>query len=228
MNEFDGFIKNYRKNCDNALYLSGESSEFFAEYKALKLKEWFPENITKECSILDFGCGDGLMAFFVQNNFEQANLYGVDPSPESIKTAQNNFPGIEFATNYENSYDLNFPDNRFDLIYAAGTFHHIPFDMHKGYIQEIFRVLKPGGSFVLFELNPLNPLTFITFKRNPIDYNATMMTPWYSYKLCKNNANKRSIKFYCFYPSFLKQLRSTEKYITKIPFGALYAVIGAK
>lgn len=228
MKEFDNYIENYRKNCDNALSISGESSAFFAEYKALKLKEWFPEYKTKKCSILDFGCGDGLMTSFVKSNFNHAALYGVDPSPESIKTAQQNFPGIIFSANSENTSDLNFDKNTFDLIFSAGTFHHIPFEKHQGYLDEIFRILKPGGSFILFELNPLNPLTVITFKRNPIDYNATMMTPWYSYSLCKKFSKKCSTKFYCFYPNFLRKLRFSEKFMTKIPFGALYAIIGTK
>lgn len=228
MNEFDNYIENYRKNCDNALSLSGESSAFFAEYKATKLKEWFPAYRTKDCAILDFGCGDGLMTFFVKNNFAQATVYGIDPSHESIRNAQKNFSGIAFSTNSEEKTDINFPDNTFDLIFTAGTFHHIPFEKHRGYIQEIFRIVKPGGSFVLFELNPLNPLTVITFKRNPIDFNATMMTPWYSYALSKKMTKNCSIKFYCFYPHCLQWLRFTEKYMTKIPFGALYAIIGTK
>lgn len=227
--EFDHYIKDYRKNLDNALSLSGESSSFFAEYKALKLKEWFLERIVISQHILDFGCGDGVMTSFVAQYFPNASVYGIDPSPDSIKTAQQTYPAITFSTNYEDKTDLAFQDNTFDLIFTAGTFHHIPFNNHEGYFKEIFRILKPGGSFVLFELNPLNPLTVITFKRNPIDQNATMMTPWYSYKQCKKIWQKKlNLKFFCFYPRSLGWLRPTEKYITKVPLGALYAIIGNK
>ena len=82
----------------------------------------------------------------------------------------------------------------------------------------------PFNCIVLFELNPLNPLTVLTFKRNPIDQNATMLKPWYAYHLAKNYGNAE-IKFYCFFPKILKWLRPTERFLTKLPFGALYATI---
>lgn len=228
--EFDCYIKNYRKNLDKSLALSGESSDYFAQYKAKKLKEWLPACATKQQTILDFGCGDGVMTSFVAHEFPLAKVYGVDPSPASIKEAQEQFKHITFSVNYEDKPNLDYQDNFFDVIFAAGAFHHIPFEYHQGYLKEIFRILKPNGYFVMFELNPFNPLTVRTFKRNPIDQNATMLTPYYaknSIKDCLSTA-KVSVKFYCFYPKILKYLRWTEKFMTMIPMGALYAVIAAK
>jgi SAM-dependent methyltransferase len=91
-------------------------------------------------------------------------------------------------------------------------------------MKEIVRILKPGGVFVIFELNPLNPLTVRTFRRNPIDQDATMLKPWYAYNLT-NKFGTSTIKFYCFFPKFFAWLRPLEKFLTKFPFGALYAMI---
>lgn len=225
--EFDHYIKDYRKNLDSALSLSGESSAFFAQYKALKLKEWFPERLTAHQNILDFGCGDGLMTSCVSTYFPHAQLYGVDPSHQSIQTAQQAFPSLNFSVNSEEKTVLDFKDAHFDIIFSAGTFHHIPFEKHTHYLQELSRILKKDGIFVLFELNPLNPLTIYTFKNNPIDYNAQMLNSRYASKLCHTlfQGKKVSRKFYCFFPRALRFLRPLEPYMTKLPLGAHYAII---
>lgn len=218
--EFDEYIQDYRKTLDQALYLSGESSTFFAEYKAQKLAEWYGKKLPARPKILDFGCGDGLMAHFVKYYFPQADVYGIDPSQDSIEVAQEAYSHITFSSFYDDE-PIPFANNSFDLIYAAGVFHHIPFEEHEHFLQELYRITKPGGYVVIMELNPLNPATVITFKRNPIDQNAHMMTPWYTAKLASKLGKVRTT-FYCFFPNFVKKLRFLEPYMTKVPFGALY------
>jgi ubiquinone/menaquinone biosynthesis C-methylase UbiE len=220
--EFDSYINNYRQNCDNALWLSGESSDYFAQYKAQKIYQWFSKKISKGQKILDFGCGDGLMTFYISQLFKDSHVFGVDPSPESIKEAQKKYTYIHFSTNSETTTHLNFENATFDLIYSAGTFHHIPFVMHQGYIDELMRLLKPGGLLTIFELNPLNPLTIYTFRNNQIDKHAQMLTPWYAFNLAKNY--KKSIQFVCFFPKPLKIFRHLEPFLSKLPLGALYAL----
>lgn len=219
--EFDKFAKNYRTTHTAPLALTGESSEFFTEYKAEKLAEWLPEFFKgTPTAILDFGCGDGLMTEKVQKQFPQTKLYGCDPSPESIKVAQKNHPDITFEVS---EADVScFEDEQFDVIFAAGVFHHIPFSEHAGYIQDLYRILTKNGVLILFELNPFNPGTQYIFKHTPMDANATMLTPQYTRKLLQPYGNTK-VKFYGFFPHFLRGLRCTEKFLTSIPLGGLYA-----
>jgi ubiquinone/menaquinone biosynthesis C-methylase UbiE len=223
--EFDSYIKNYRKNQDKHVALSGESGTFFAEYKVQKMAEWFPELVNGSYKVLDYGCGDGLMTFFAEKQFQKSKFYGIDPSSESIKEAQANFKSIEFSVLYNNI--MPYANDSMDFVFAAGVFHHIPFDEHQQCISEIFRVLKPSGTFILFELNPFNPLTVLTFKRSPVDKNATMVFPHYGKKLVKKYG-ATATKYYCFFPAFVRKLRVLEPFMTKIPFGALYATIARK
>ena len=167
------------------------------------------------------------MTAFASGYFSKSMMYGVDPSPESIRVAQQLHHTIHFSANYDEKPDLGFENDMFDIVFAAGAFHHILFNKHLGYIQEISRVLKNNGAFVMFELNPFNPLTVRTFNRNPIDQNACMLKPSYAAALCRNAFPNKTIttKFYCFFPRLLKWFRPTEKYLTKFPMGALYAII---
>jgi ubiquinone/menaquinone biosynthesis C-methylase UbiE len=223
--EFDNYAKNYRTNCDKYVGMSGENSVFFAEYKAAKLHTWLPEYHDKECSILDFGCGDGVMTSYVKKFFQRADVTGVDPSTKSIEQAQELYNNITFSET--DGYTLQFADNTFDIIFAAGAFHHIDFKDHEHHVKEIYRILKPGGRFVMFELNKYNPMTAYIFSRNPIDQHATMMSPIYGYNLVKKFGTSE-VKFYCFFPKFLAALRPLETYMTKIPVGGLYAVLSSK
>lgn len=136
-------------------------------------------------------------------------------------------PHITFATNSETDTSLPYADNFFDTIFAAGAFHHIPFALHIGYLAELQRICKPNGYIVLFELNPLNPLTVYTFKHNPIDQNAQMLKPWYAKRLSNSTVKNKSCQllYYCFFPNALRFLRPLEKYMTWLPLSALYAVI---
>ncbi|MBU1007692.1 class I SAM-dependent methyltransferase [Candidatus Dependentiae bacterium] len=224
-NEFDQYIKNYRKNLNKTLSISGETSDFFAQYKAQKLYSWFPSLHNKNISILDFGCGDGAMTSYVQKQFVKAKIFGTDPSHLSIERATKQYPKITFSQLKENKID--YQTNTFDLVYAAGVFHHIDQQEHECFYSQIMRVLRPGGRFVLFELNPYNPLTQITFRRCPIDKNATMISTRSAKKLLSQAGETKTI-YYCFFPAFLKKLRALEKYLTWLPLGALYASIVKK
>lgn len=224
--QFDSFIKNYRKNADGHLVLSGESSEFFARYKVEKLLEWFPSLLDQKLSVLDYGCGDGLMTHYFARLMPQAKIVGVDPSAKSIEAAGTLFKDIKFDV--LEGEKLSYDDNSFDLISAAGVFHHIPFEEHEQWFKEVFRVLKPGGRFVLFELNPFNPLTQYVFRTSPVDQDARMLYPSYAHTMLAQYGVNLVSKYYFFYPSWLSWMRRTEKYLTKVPLGGLYAVIAEK
>ncbi len=223
--EFDQFSKDYRKIVDENLWISGESSEYFAEYKVRMLCQWFPEKINQDLKILDFGCGDGLMTEYIRRYFMYSKIYGADVSEESIILAREAFRGIDFSV--INGRTLPFEAQTFDLTVAAGVFHHIKPEEQKSWVDEVFRVLKPGGTFVIFELNPLNLGTLYIFKNHPLEKNAKMLFPWRVERLLSNFAST-TMKFYCFFPNWMKFLRPIERFIEWLPLSALYAGIGKK
>jgi SAM-dependent methyltransferase len=54
---------------------------------------------------------------------------------------------------------LPFPDGSFDFAYSINAFHHLPSRAaQERAIREIVRVLRPGGVFILHEINTQNPV----------------------------------------------------------------------
>ncbi len=216
--EQKNLTKNYYALVAKNRELSGEAATFFAEYKATIITELFPHLHNKSIKILDFGCGDGLMTSFVGALLPQATVYGIDPSAEHIEIATIAYPTISFSVS---GHILKFSNATFNLIYAAETFHHIPPQEHEHYLQELMRILKPGGALIVFELNPYNPATAYTFRRNPHEKDAHMMRPRSTKQLMSKYGPTQSL-FYSFFPQCMRLLRPLEKYMRWIPLGSVY------
>jgi ubiquinone/menaquinone biosynthesis C-methylase UbiE len=107
-------------------------------------------------AVLDVGTGPGIIASEVVKHTE--SVVGVDLSPEMIESAeQKHGSTANLSFRVGNAEALDFPDNTFDLVTARMVFHHVG-DVFRG-AGEVWRVLKPGGLFVLCEGVPPDHLT---------------------------------------------------------------------
>jgi sterol 24-C-methyltransferase len=102
--------------------------------------------------VLDAGCGEGDVAIRMATKFG-LQVEGVDLLEFSLDKARKKARklGLEDSLGFHRRdyADLSFPDQTFDGAYTMETLVHA-FD-HERALQELFRVLKPGGKLVLFE-----------------------------------------------------------------------------
>lgn len=194
----------------------------FAQYKAQRIKELVPDYNQPGIKILDFGCGDGTMTNYLQEVFFEATIIGVDISKDALEQARQNYQHIQFKHLEQNA--LGFPDNHFNLIIAAEIFHHINRTQHKKYLDEILRVLKKTGTFIMLERNSYNVGAFFRFKRDPQEYGNRLLSPWYTSTLLKKYG-KPHFYYYCFFPTWLWFLVFLEPWLIKVPLGQLYGVV---
>ena len=90
--------------------------------------------------VLDLGSGTGA-AFQQLQNFD---VTAVDPDERMLQLNEFSNKVIGGAEN------LPFPDNSFDSIYCAFVWRNVN-DPKKG-MDEVYRVLRPGGKFILLDM----------------------------------------------------------------------------
>ena len=106
----------------------------------------FMGNLTGK-KALDLGCGTGRLVKDLINS--GAEVVGIDISDEMIKIMKNKFPKVESLL--ADSENLPFEDNSFDFVIASFFIVHLK-NLTKTF-DEIYRVLKDGGKFVLTNIN---------------------------------------------------------------------------
>lgn len=115
-------------------------------YLALKM------NIQENQKVLDVGCGVGGPAREICK-FSGANITGLNNNDYQIERATQyaKKEGLAHKLNYVKGdfMQMSFEDNSFDAVYAIEATVHAP--SLEGIYSEIFRVLKPGGVFGVYE-----------------------------------------------------------------------------
>ncbi len=229
---FDRFAANYDEGHARAVKASGFSVDYFHDYKIKEILRYLTRR-RYDCAklkILNFGCGVGKSERYIRQYFPDSMIYGVDVSGESIKVAQQNnkLGGVTYA-----AFDgANIPfDMEFDVILAAGVFHHIPRAAQSAALAGVYKRLKPGGFLFIFELNPLNPATLWVAYRNDyrFDKDARLLTPFYMAKIVKSlRFSARDIRYTVFFPAFLSFMLPMERWLAWLPAGAHYYFAGRK
>lgn len=101
----------------------------------------------KEGTILDIGCGEGLMYKYLAENppFPYSRFLGVDISAVAVKNASAAFPGARFeAVNYEHEHILE----KFDVIIFNETLYYFNNPL-KTLEKCVAENLQPGGKIII-------------------------------------------------------------------------------
>ena len=98
-------------------------------------------------SVLDLGCGTGTLAIWAKQARPAARIIGVDGDAEILHKAEHKArqAGCDVRFDRGLSYDLPYPDRTFDRVLSSLFFHHLTTNDKRQTIEEIARVLKPGG-----------------------------------------------------------------------------------
>jgi len=120
--------------------------------------------------VADLGCGSGVFTGLLRQH--GCVCTGLDISPKLIELARRKYPGIEFL---EGDVErLPFPDASFDGVLLGGIVHHLPKPFPCA--TEVYRVLRPGGRFVAFDPNRMNPFMYLYRDRSSPFYSQVGVT----------------------------------------------------
>ncbi len=130
----------------NIIEINGEYEIGMTKFDS-KVFSMFEEKKYK--NILDLGCGKGKNSLLLaKRNFI---VYATDASLEVLEKLSDKIDSerVENISIYNYSFTrMGFSNNFFDAVLCKSTLHHATFDKIKVGINEVFRVLKPGGCFV--------------------------------------------------------------------------------
>jgi MPBQ/MSBQ methyltransferase len=105
----------------------------------------------KGAKVLDVGCGfGGTSRYLAKALGPEAEVTGITLSPGQVKrgtelAVEQGVPNANFMV--MDALKMDFPDNSFDIVWACESGEHMP--DKKAYIDEMMRVLKPGGKYVM-------------------------------------------------------------------------------
>jgi ubiquinone/menaquinone biosynthesis C-methylase UbiE len=144
--ELAGIVYEWARSTTTPLHLHVDDMHF-------RLADQCPAGDYKR--ILDWGCGIGKSTYPFALKYPDAEVYGIDIAAPCLKLAY--LRAREKGLNIKYSQQLlektDFAANFFDLIHGTFMIHELPKPALKECVKEAFRILAPGGRFVLLDFH---------------------------------------------------------------------------
>ena len=125
--------------------------------------------------VLDVGCGTGVLTRLVAQTMvapgvvpsatlalpcaagDKGEAVGIDPSPAMLQVARRNASAEASRATFKVAAieALPFENGRFDVVFSSCMLHHLMPDLKRAGLAEVYRVLKPGGRFVIVDVDRL-------------------------------------------------------------------------
>jgi 2-polyprenyl-3-methyl-5-hydroxy-6-metoxy-1,4-benzoquinol methylase len=218
MAEFDRFATNYKSVLDRSVAIAGESSEYFTEYKAAYIDRLLGRE--RDRKILDFGCGVAMLSSALAKLRAGDTIHGFDVSDESLEQVE---AGLRERGVFTSSLDALHRD--YDLIVVSNVMHHLPPAERQATISDLASRLTRGGTLLVIEHNPFNPVTRWVVSHCDFDDDAILLWPKEVRRYFTEAGLKTARRDYVlFFPRFLSRLRGIEPALGWFPLGAQYAL----
>lgn len=224
--EFDEYAADYDAALAHGLHVSGEDKNYFVKGRVDWLADCLRRRKEQPRAVMDLGCGTGSAEPFLLNLMGVDSVLGIDTSAKSLEVAKQTC-GLEQArfllvSQYQ-------PSEQLELVFCNGVFHHIPLTEHPVTVDYVYRSLRPGGLFAVWENNPWNPGARYVMSRIPFDRDAVMVTPAETRRMLRAGGFKiLRTDFLFIFPRMLRWLRGLERFVSRLPFGAQYQVLARK
>ncbi len=225
--DFNQYADRYERAVDQSLPGRHVNVELFARTKAAHLISLAERRLGALAgrSVLDVGCGVGITDKFLVGRW--GSVHGIDTAEDLVATAAAANPSVAYRS-YDGSR-LPYDDDAFDVTFAICVLHHVePADwLHV--VGEMKRVTRPGGLTVIFEHNPLNPLTRRAVRNCEFDEGVVLLRMKQTVDaLERGGLTVIERRYITFIPSAARIALRAESALRALPIGAQYYVAGSK
>ncbi len=103
--------------------------------------------------VLDVGCGTGLLTAAVAAQLSPGQVTGIDASGAMIRLARRKRATDNCHFRVAAGEALPWPENSFDAAVSSMFFHHVDQELKRACLNELRRVVRPGGRLVVADLD---------------------------------------------------------------------------
>lgn len=118
----------------------------FVDLSALarQIRKWAPAE-----EILEVGCGEGALTERLAGAYPEARLTGIDITPKVGRMFAGDESRVTFKVQTIGDFAATSPRS-VDLLVISDVLHHVPWEMHKSFLEESRQAIRPGG-FMVFK-----------------------------------------------------------------------------
>lgn len=169
--------------------------------------------------ILDIGCSIGQGALALKKAYPDADVVGIDVALPVLRYAHKRANDFCQKITFKQALaeQTGYPDSHFDSIFSYILFHECPIESIPLVIQEMYRVLRPGGVLSIFEFPNHYGKQLSPAKRFMVDFDS------------RDNGEPYSLDFiYCNFRGILEEAGFTLEDGQKISSPFLQAIVARK
>ncbi|WP_019504785.1 class I SAM-dependent methyltransferase [Pleurocapsa sp. PCC 7319] len=149
--------------------------------------ETFASLPSQQLKVLDVACGTGRTLRMIRGTLPKVSLFGTDLSPAYLRKANQLLSEISGELPQllqANAEALPYLDNYFHGLTSVFLFHELPAAARQQVINEAFRVLQPGGVFIICDsMQAIDSPDFQTIMNN---FPAIFHEPYYRHYTTDN------------------------------------------
>jgi SAM-dependent methyltransferase len=210
----------YELQIDDAIRFARREHAFFLAAKVEALLDLVARRLPSGMPVraLDVGCGDGRLDAMLEPLGE---LHGVDLSPDMVAAAADSAPRGNFQV--ADGTRLPFADATFDVTFTVCALHHVEPAERLTFMVELARVTRQGGLVVVFEHNPVNPLTRLVVRRCAFDEGVVLVGRRSLGRLARAaGLAVEETRYILFFPWTRAPFPQLERRLGSLPAGAQY------
>ncbi len=141
----------YQRNDYTKARYGKESMKYYAQRRTIKINKIIKNKFNKQnVSILDVGCGTGVLIKQLNKLNRKYTLTGLDFSDNMLKNSVLNSDELNHINLVQGSaFKMPFNDNNFDIVICTRFIHQYTNELKKVLIREMKRLTKKNGIVII-------------------------------------------------------------------------------